>query len=164
MGTSDSDVWQRLVQRYIAYFDSLQEFTSEGVNRVALIKEGIRSEDRWVALKMANYLKPPELMELFDDLVDGASTGHGYVHLFRDYILSLPREWVLERIEDAVEPHLRSGTMDEYRRFLELYLELDHGLTLKLAKRAAEHLDPDIREAGEDFLGILSDNVNEKGS
>ncbi len=75
--------------------------------------------------------------------------------MFRDAILSLPSDWVLARIEQVSEPYLLTGTHEEYRRFLELYQELDHPLTLALAQRAASHPDPDIREAGEDFLERL---------
>jgi hypothetical protein len=45
-----------------------------------------------------------------------------------------------------------NGTYDEYRRFLELYIEIDTELTKKLAMRAIQSPDFDIREAGEDFL------------
>jgi len=53
---------------------------------------------------------------------------------------------VLERIEATTEPYLIDGGLEEYRRFLELYLLLDEELTRKLAQRALAHLDPDVDE------------------
>ena len=104
------------------------------------------------ALYVLPYVKAPELMQLFSELVFLASFGHGAIGTVRQAILSLPREWVLARMEQEAEPLLRDGTYDEYRRFLELYELMDMELTLKLARRAAAHADDDIREAGEDFL------------
>jgi hypothetical protein len=66
--------------------------------------------------------------------------------------LSLPREWVITNIEQFVEPLLEQGTYDEYRNVLALYWELDHKMMIGLAQRAMMNSDPDIREAGEDFL------------
>ena len=63
-------------------------------------------------------------------------------------------------MEALAEPLLADGTDDEYRRFLELYSELDNDLARKLAQRAAQHIDLHVREAGEDFLTILEDKID----
>jgi hypothetical protein len=46
---------------------------------------------------------------------------------------------------------LENGTYEEYRRLLELYIDIDLSVGQRLVKRALEHEDPDIREAGEDM-------------
>jgi hypothetical protein len=84
-----------------------------------------------------------------------ASFSHGSIQAVRKLILSLPRDWVLSRIEEVAEPILRSGDYDEYRRLLELYFELDRELASRLAARARAQEDEDVREAGEDFLDRL---------
>jgi len=63
-----------------------------------------------------------------------------------------PHDWLLENIEQYAAPLLAYDDDEEYRRLLELYSLIDRDLTLKLARRAAEHADSDIREADEDFL------------
>ncbi len=50
------------------------------------------------------------------------------------------------------ESHRMFAIDDTYRRLLELYSQIDQNLTLRLARRAAAHSDPDTREAGEEFL------------
>ena len=51
---------------------------------------------------------------------------------------------------------LRDNVADrDARRFLELYQLLDRDLALTLARRAAGHADPDVRDAGEEFLDKL---------
>lgn len=84
-----------------------------------------------------------------------ASFGHGAVGYIREIIHTLSKEWVISRIEQAADPLLENGTYDEYRRFLELYFELDEELTRKLAQRAIQSTDYDIHEAGEDFLSKI---------
>ncbi len=107
------------------------------------------------AFEVFPYLNLTERMRLYGDLVFLASFAHGSIQAVRHLILSLPHDWVLQTLEQEAEPLLRGGTYDEYRRFLELYELLDRDLTLRLARRAAAHSDPDIREAGEDYLAEL---------
>jgi hypothetical protein len=147
-------LWGRLVEAELDASKAFRAFFSEGVDRVPWVRHGLRSGgmDRSAALRFFSYLTGAEQQQLFPDLVFLASSAHGSIDFVRDLILSLPRDWVLNNIEREAEPHLREGTYDEYRRFLELYELLDVGMTQRLARRAAVHSDPDIREAGEDYL------------
>ncbi|WP_254174517.1 hypothetical protein [Planktothrix pseudagardhii] len=61
----------------------------------------------------------------------------------------------MNNIENAAEEVLADGTDEEYRRLLELYINIDDHLTERLVKRALSHEDEDIREAGEDFQKYL---------
>ena len=154
--TDESDkLRQDLVSSFRAYTEALGKFVSKGVDRVGLVRE-IMKEDRNVALTLAEYLSESEHKQLFDIWVAAASH-HKYVHIYRKFILALPRDWVLERVEAIAEPYLINGDMEEYRRYLELYLLLDEELTRKLAQRALAHSDPDVIEAGQDFIEILED-------
>jgi hypothetical protein len=105
-------------------------------------------------LRLISYLSLEERQQLFDDLVALATVGHADIVLCRQAILSLPRDWVVANIENVAEPFLKSGTYEEYRRLLELYSILHPDLAQKLAARAASNTDPDIREAGEDFINL----------
>jgi hypothetical protein len=154
--TDESDrLRQALMSSFRAYNEALWTFSSKDVDRVSIVREIMR-EDRDLALKLAGYLSESEHKQLFDRWVVGAGH-HKYVHIYRKFILALPRDWVLERIEAVAEPYLVSGDLEEYRRYLELYLLLDEELTRKLAQRALAHSDPDIIEAGQDFIEILGD-------
>jgi hypothetical protein len=148
----DRVIWQELNEAFRAFTQASMTFMAEGVNRVALLRAGFHSGNRACALRMATVLKKAELQQLLDELV-WLSLDHGFALAARELIVSLPREWVLARIETIAEPYLRDGTYDEYRRILELYSLLDDNLTHRLARRAAAHTDPDIQEAGNDFLG-----------
>ena len=155
----DNEVWQELVQREKEFFSASQAFLSGDVNRTALMRQELYGRNRNTAFYFLPYLKKEELMQLFDVLVPLVSTGHGYIGKVREAILTLPHDWVIQNIEQLAEPLLADGTDDEYRRFLELYYELDKSLTLKLARRASQHKNSDIREAGEDFIELLKDKI-----
>ncbi len=152
----DLAIWERLAKAHETYSSALQDFFTDGIDRVALIRKGLHDFDRHLVISVAKYLREAAHKQLFDDWITMVSWAHGSIQSFRDFILALPRDWVLERIEEAVESHLNEGTMDEYRRFLELYADLDTDLALRLAHREAGHGDPEIREAGEDFLEWLA--------
>ncbi|HBI44391.1 MAG TPA: hypothetical protein DDY78_16290 [Planctomycetales bacterium] len=155
-------LWGRLVEAELNASKAFRAFFSEGVDRVPWVRHGLRfgGMGRSAALRFFSYLTPLEQQQLFPDLVFMASWGHGSVGFARELILSMPRDRVLNNIEREAEPLLQEGTYDEYRRFLELYEQLDPAMTQRLARRAAAHSDPDIREAGEDFLVKCEPAVN----
>jgi hypothetical protein len=158
-------LWCRLVESNREFSQAFQAFCSADLDRVPSISRGLRcgGKEMPTALLVIPYLNLTERMRLYGDLIFLASAAHGAIEAIRSHILSLPRDWVLRTIELEAEPYLRDGTYDEYRRFLELYELLDRDLTLKLARRAAANPDPDIREAGEDFLAKLSGSKGHAG-
>jgi hypothetical protein len=134
-----------------AFIAARMKFLTSG-NRLGAIRDAIRDPvRRGTALRLLHYLSDSERESLFDDLLEIAAVDHSDIELVRQALMSLPREWVVGRIEDQAEPLLSTGTYVEFRRLLELYKLLDPELTARLARRARESADPDIREAGEDF-------------
>ena len=156
-------LWRRLVRAHqtvpydrAAFQAAVEAFLQPGVDRVALIRTAARGRDMVTALYAATRLRTDELLELFPELVYWASWGHGATGTIQDLILALPRDWVLQRIEAAAAPLLKSGTDDEYYQLLGLYHRLGfRDLTVGLARRAAGQADVNIREAGEEFLRLL---------
>jgi hypothetical protein len=148
-------LWKKLIDSYYSYIIAVQDFLSSNIDRVTFLKTVLRSSDRSVALHVLQFLKIEELMSLFDDLIFLASFSHGGIEVVRAYIHKLPQDWVITNIKNKVEPLLINGDYDQYRRILELYISLDKNLTKELAQRAVSSSDPDIKEAGEDFIEML---------
>jgi hypothetical protein len=73
-------------------------------------------------------------------------------------IISFDKTWLLDNIETQAESVLEDGTDEEYRRLLELYIQLDNGLAQKLVAKALQHPDIDIQEVGADFEIYLKTN------
>jgi hypothetical protein len=121
-----------------------------------IIREGLNNPNqRLYALEIAEQL-PIELRKgLLPILL--AIAGHVSAHILRarELILAFPHEWLLKNVEGAAVPLLESGDEEEYRRILELYLRVDGSLALGLAKRAASHLDAEVRAVGKEFLDQL---------
>jgi hypothetical protein len=159
----DIELWRSLRESHLSgdegkLNDLVEQFLSDGVDRISLMKQALNGKERSTGIFLLRYLELPDLQRLFLDLIFLASFSHGALQEIRDAALSIPKEWVLERIELAAEPYLAKGTHDEYRRLLELYELLDRNLTIKLANRAILRRDKDIMEAGYDFLNKLKSN------
>ena len=153
---NDTELWRKLVEKELVYIQTRQEFLNDCTHRVALIKKALQNPtQRGTALRLIKYLKLEERQSLFDELVDLASVSHSDIELCRKAILSFPQKWLLANIENSAESLLQDGTDEEYRRLLELYIDIDGELTQRLALQALQHDDPDIREAGEDFQNYL---------
>jgi hypothetical protein len=153
----DPQLWRKLVEREISYIQTRQDFLNDSTDKVALIKKAFQNpSERGTALRLIEYLKLEERQNLFNELVDLASVSHSDIELCRKGILSFPKTWLLANIEKSAESLLQDGTDEEYRRLLELYIDIDRALTQRLARRALAHADPDIREAGEDFQNYLN--------
>lgn len=153
---NDTELWRKLVEKELTYTQTRQKFLNNCTGRAALIKQALQNPtQRGTALRLIEYLKLEERQGLFNELVDLASVSHSDIELCRKAILSLPQKWLLANIEKSAESLLQDGTDEEYRRLLELYIDIDWQLTQRLAIRALQHDDPDIREAGEDFQNYL---------
>lgn len=153
---SDNVLWRKLLDSEIAFIKVRMSFYAHCTDKVAVIRKALRDPvQRGTALRTLFDMQIKERQQLFDDLVDLASVGHADIALCRKVILSLPRDWVVSHIESSAEPLLYQGTYEEYRRLLELYIDIDHDLAYRLATRALQNNDADIREAGEDFIERL---------
>lgn len=153
---NQQSAWVNISSAYKAYAQALQDFLAlSEEDRIRLMKMALQGKDRITAIHLLQYLPQPEKMQMFDELVYLSSFSHGAIRLVRQELLSFPRDWVIARIEQFAEPYLDNGTYDEYRRFMELYIELDHDLALRLARRASKHQDLDVKEVGEEFLKNL---------
>jgi len=156
------DLWRSLVATYMRlgtkpsdYEPLVEKLLKDDIDRVEIFRKALVGSDNVPAIYFANLLPISELIQLFPELVLRAVGSEGIVERVRNLILSLPRAWVVENIGQFTEPLLKNGTYVEYRRILELYYMLDSALTLSLAYEAVRNSDPDIKEAGEDFLEKL---------
>ena len=83
------------------------------------------------------------------------------IELGRAGLVALPREWLLARIEPALEPLFAVNDAWEYRRMLEVAELLDAALTRKLIRRGLESENEEIREAAEDWRDALTSDAGE---
>jgi hypothetical protein len=154
--TPDQALWAAVRQAEGRFVAARMAFVAEAADRVETLRAALgTAAQRGTALRLLPYIPVAEREQLFDELVELSSVGHTDVLLCREAIRTLPRDWVLDRIERSAKPLLSAGGEEEYRRLLELYAELDVDLTRRLATEAVRHSDADVREAGTDFLRRL---------
>lgn len=154
----DIDLWHQLIDQEKAMHATLQNFLN-CQTRVDLIRKALQNpEERVTALQILNYLTLEERQSLFDELIKLASVGHSDIELVRRAILSFDKTWLRDNIENQTESLLENGTDEEYRRLLELYIQIDDGLTQRLVIKALQQSDNQIQEAGEDFENYLKTN------
>jgi hypothetical protein len=111
---------------------------------------------RGTALRLLLVLGDEMKKKVFHRLVELASVGHSDVSLCRAIIKSMPRSWVLDNIDAVVGAVLQeSDGEEEYRRFAELYAELDATLLQRHVQRALAHPSEEVREVGSDFEKYL---------
>ena len=153
----DIDIWYQLIDQEKTYLETRKNFLNSP-SRVELIRKALQNpSERATALKVINYLTEEERQNLFSELINLVSVGHSDIKLVRNAILSFEKKWLLDNIDQA-ESVLENGADEEYRRLLELYIQLDDGLTQRLIAKALQHSDIDIQEVGEDFKNYLKIN------
>jgi len=152
---NDIDTWHQLIDQEKAYLERRKNFLNSP-SRVELLKKALQNpSERATALKIIIYLTKEESQSLFNELIKLASIGHSDIELVRHTILSFEKILLLENIETQAESILENGADDEYRRLLELYIQLDNKLTQRLVEKALQHPGIDIQEVGEDFENYL---------
>lgn len=149
-------IWEKLVICEERLNQARQTFLTQSEERIDSIRKALHNPtQRGTGLRLLDYLSLEERQQLFPDLLDLASVAHSDIQLCREAILSLPKTWVLEHLESEEKSILKNGTDEEYRRLLELYIQIDEEVTARLIQRALHNEDLDIQEVGEDFLDLL---------
>ena len=153
------ELWRRLVEAESAFYAARASLFSSCRNQlVDLVRKGLENPShRVTALGLVEVLTIEERQQLLPDLLSLACCCHGLTVDARELVLELPREWLIQNIEQAAEPLLGFDDYEEYRGLFQIYLKLDLTLARKLAKRAANHYDADIKDAADDFSRILKD-------
>ena len=158
-GPSDEDqaLWEEYLRAAQAFSKARGDLFTKASSLVELVRAGLFDPvQRTSALGIVTFMKEEERKQLFPRLLSLASFVSGATLAARELVLSLPREWVLANVEEAAEPLLQDGSDEEYRALFEVFIRIDRGLADKLARRAAQHSDEDIKEAGQDLLERLN--------
>lgn len=153
--SDDNSSWERLTAAYQTFGDAAREFLQDSIDRPKVITDALNKGglNRMTALAVIRSLPLEDKERIFPTLVYLAAGSQGTSQAARDLIAELPSDWVLANIETVAESILANGSDEDFRGILQLYQQLDAELLRQLAERASKNIDPDIRLAGEDFLG-----------
>ena len=106
-------------------------------------------------LLLRDYVPVEDLKALLPFLLSNAESVHQYLFAFRTIILRIPREWLMAHIEEAAQSILKDGDDETYPRLIELYIQIDRSLAIRLANQAIASVDAETRAVGSEFLEIL---------
>lgn len=67
-------------------------------------------------------------------------------------IYQLPRQWVLDNLEDTIHPLFEQYDEEAYHTIIELYDVLDTAKSKEWAIKATQHTNLHIQETGQDWL------------
>ncbi len=117
-------------------------------------------KDLWKHLEVVSQLEPEIGDAVLCYLLELACQSQhiGNIELGRKALLELPRAWVLQHIERVAAPLLQLHDEWEYRRLLEVYARLDRNFAQNLVRWGLKSQNPEIQEAGQDFLETLSND------
>ena len=154
MTTTDSQsLWSGYVDAHAALVRARMALVSQSPDLVDTLRHGLHEPaERAAALDVARLLPEDRRKQLLPELLALASFAHGLTEESIAVMRSLPRSWVVSVIEAFAEPLLRTDDHEAYRGLLRVYGEFDVELARRLALRAQHHPDPDVREAGADWL------------
>jgi hypothetical protein len=150
-------IWRRLLEADAEVLRAQNElFTRCRATLIDILQAGLYApNERRTAFRIASLIYDSEQRKpLFPVFLRLACepTHVPDITAARRAILSLPRAWVLEKIEIEAANLLDWDDDWIHRRFLELCSLLDRDLTIRAAQKASTHQNPGIKEAGEDFL------------
>ena len=147
----------QLAEALLRYDQAKREFLTHTSVRGAILRRELKGRHWKTALDLCRNLSSAENFDLLPELIRLATVGHGLTDSVRSILLNLPRKTLLERLNEEVEPHLRTGGDEEYRRILELYEQVDTEAARRIALRASTNDDEEIAEVGRDFLSKLGE-------
>jgi hypothetical protein len=150
--------WKHFLQVYQAYTVAKRDLLLNDAEQITEVigKASILPEQRAAALDVAKSLSPEQLQMIISNLLAIASSLNGQMDTARDLILTIPRTWLLEHIEDAAESVLMREDDEDYRGLFELYLRIERQLARRLAERAVASQKPEVVEAGKYFMEVLN--------
>lgn len=157
---NDEELWERVVDAFTHKGPNglaRSDFFQPGIDRVRLVRRALAMSgtNRAAAVAFLRQMNAHEQQQLFPELIQLARAAHGPIGAVREIIHSLPRDWVLARIDAEIGSILdqdKDDVYDDYWMFLELYSGIDHARAANLARRAVDHHDPDVQELGADWL------------
>lgn len=112
----------------------------------------LKRNDMPLALVIVEKLSTDETKRLFPVLVQLATRTVPHTGTARDIVTALPRDWVLQNVEQVTMPMLERGDPEECRRVLELYSALDNTLLLAACKRLVSSGLPDLQTLAKEFM------------
>lgn len=152
----DKKMIQDLEITWFAYQKVLSELQNNASDKVQVATHMLQTPLHKYAMTwdFVDSLTVDERKKLFDDILDCAADWNSpcQERAFNQIINELPRDWVLENLEETFSPLLEEYLDEAYRSLLYIYEQLDFSKAIHWAKIAFSHEDIEIKLVGKDWL------------
>jgi hypothetical protein len=154
-GLSVGEVWGESLSAFDQYHHLLNKLLTEYRTELVpwLDKVLFQRHDMPLALVIVEKLSTDEKKRLFPSLVRLASWSVPHTGTVQNIIAVLPRDWVLRNVEAVAGPILEHADIEECRRILELYSELDRELLVRECEKLIKSGRSDQETVAREFLG-----------
>ncbi|MBU7584273.1 MAG: hypothetical protein KAF91_15390 [Nostoc sp. TH1S01] len=161
MKDKELSLWANLRRKEMGYLQARALYLKGTEPNDEIFRSALRNpSERGTALRLIKDCYTLEQKkQILRELLELSRCDHSDLQLTWEIILSMPREYVLSKIEEWMDWLIPAPTEKEqyvvYRSLLALFIHMDENITYRLAKRAKEDTDEDVKEAGEDYLQLL---------
>jgi hypothetical protein len=151
--TSDEIVWQRVIDCNQACAEASDVFLQRVHDPVRLIRKGLHGSvvEIMTALGLLWKIDALERVQVLEDLLR-LSLSQKFLQETKRLIQSLPKKWLAEHLEEAIQPLLQGADSRDYLMLIGLCDSADRRIATELAQKASQSDDGDIKEVGEDYL------------
>lgn len=129
---------------------------------IPLIKNSLQNYKEYrIALEVVKHLPPKLQIQLFDELYMWAieSETKSSFNKAQEIILSLPRDWLIEKLQEKAKEILNSVEPEITTDMLTIFFEADKSIARLLVEKALRNEDKYSQSVGKHFLALLE---NEK--
>jgi len=153
-------IWIDLIQLEVSNLRSIFSAWAAVADKAGSIRHSLdRPQERGTALRILLLAGDEPLQRsIFKEVVELASVGHADIVLCRLVIQAMSREWVLRHIATVTDPVLQNGGEEEFRRYAELFRQLDDTLFHSHVTRMHGHADVAVRDAAADYRASIEPN------
>ncbi len=174
----DQMLWSDVIQSYMNLSEGImskeefdlarRSFLSNSQERSAILKSYLGSEPPGdygdtgtrVAIGMVQELTEEELKSLLPQLIYRmCNLRLRSLDFIRAPLLSLPHQWLADHVEEAADLVLQTGLEVECGILLAFCRKVDLGLYQRVARKAAQSTDQEVRELGRNALEQVGEST-----
>lgn len=160
----DKKLIEDLETTWIAYQRILSELQNKASDKVQVAKHMLQSPLHKYAMTWdyIDSLTVNERQLLFYNILDCSTDWNSpsQKRAFNQIINELPRDWVLENLEEIFSPLLEEYKDEAYRSLIYIYEQINFEKAIYWAKVALAHEDKDVKLEGKEWLEENNINVD----
>jgi hypothetical protein len=157
---NDKHLLAKLVGSHREFIESIDRTISTADDIVELVTSGLQGNvpTQMAAIEMTRRCPVEVRKKLLPALLRCSRSINAPVV---SVILTLPQKWLVEQIEEVLDPLLDGADHIDYDFFLQLFDRIDLALAKRLAQHTLSNSDPDVREMASEYLAKRDERLSQ---